>query len=138
MRKLLLAALVLTGCGGSLNPELAGEWTGTMTLSSPGLPAISAGGYLKVTVDGGKATISQICFDGAGEVEAEGDGDTADWSGEYECPPVNFAGCSTMVVKFRSMTVALRDGGRLLAEGGGSMSGCGDSFQITMTFSGEK
>jgi len=111
MHRLLTASVVLLVVGGcdSAPPgsSLAGTWAGN-ALSTFGLPrfAYGEGIFVRVSVDGGTATIEGICGGGgsalgSGSVEATvemiGTGTFASWQDSVTCPARRIQTCDEVV-----------------------------------------
>lgn len=140
-----ILALAASACGGSapapaasLNPALAGTWSGTTRLTL-GSSTFSESSTVTVTVSGQQGTLYPVCFDGTGTITATGSGDTASWSGTMPCPAVALGGCSSVVLTFVSAGanyLSLNDW--LGASASGSATGCGVTQAATLTFLGSR
>jgi hypothetical protein len=142
----LAAVMSFAACGGSgtnastpLNPAMSGTWLGVTTVFIPGYSPISYDSHLAVAAAGGSATISAVCFDGSGALQAVGSGNTASWHGVLACPPAAVSICPSAAVTFASATGTLSaDGAALTAQGSGSMSGCGMDSTVSISFVGTR
>jgi len=125
------------GCSGdSVNPRFAKTWTGTATVTIPGASPLSYPSQLTITVSGDSATATNICPDGSGSVTAHGNGDTINWTGSVDCPPVALS-CGSATLTYKTATLTLsNDGKTLTAQGSGTASVCGVSAPITTSFVG--
>jgi len=140
MRKALtLAFLALCACGGSSNNNLSSAfgktWTGTTTVTIPGHNPSTSSGQLTVTVSGNSATVTNICPDGSGSVNATGSGNSATWSGTVTCTET--ANCGTLALAYNSASFTLSsDNKTLTADGSGTVSGCSQSATFAVHFVG--
>src|SRR5262249_15368486 len=92
------------GCSGdSVNPRFAKTWTGTATVTIPGASPLSYPSQLTITVSGDSATATNICPDGSGSVTAHGNGDTINWTGSVDCPPVALS-CGSATLTYKTAT----------------------------------
>lgn len=154
VRRIATLAVVwaLAGCGSDsdspapappqsaapLDPRFSGTWTGTTTVTSPGLSPVSYASALVVAAAGQTATVSEVCPGGGGSVTAQGSSDTARWSGRLTCAPVAFGGCGAVAVTFTEASLSLTASGTLNASGSGTADGCGISLPVTFSFAGTK
>ncbi len=144
------AALVLSACGSDdggaaapapvtpLNPAFSGTWTGTTTVSFPGVTPFSYSSLVVIAVSGQTATVSAICPDGSGSISAQGSGDSAQWRGSFTCPPLALDTCPAVTLTYQNASMTLNSNGTLTANGSGVATGCGISSPVTLTFNGTK
>jgi hypothetical protein len=131
MRALLVAVLLLVGCGG-LSRDFSGTWKGTGATISKGLRA-SAPMKLHLTASGARLTVSGLCEG----IEALGTGRAVEWKGAVSCrrPAPD---CSTLTLTYRTGSVRLRPDGSLETTWAGDMEGCGTTQRFTSTFQGTR
>jgi hypothetical protein len=143
------AALILAACGDDggaaapapatpLNPAFSGTWTGTTTVSSPGVAPFSYSSSVVIAVSGQTATVSAICPDGSGSISAQGSGDSAAWQGSFTCPPIALDTCPAVTLTYQNASMTLNANGTLTASGSGIASGCAITLPVTLTFNGAK
>lgn len=138
--KLSAALFVLAAaCGGSsaLDPALNGTWTGPTTFTVTGNAPQTGTGSLKVAVSGQNAVLSEICLDGTGSVTMPGSGNSASWTGSFDCPPVQFTNCAAVILTFKSATISLNNA-TLTAQGSGTGAGCGATISFSLALTGTK
>lgn len=148
MRSLVAVAVVgLVGCGGGMDPEFAGTWTGILSFAADGAPTETStdAGSVTVSSDG---RVSGFCLDGSGSVDARMVGPIAlYWVGNYVCPAGPFGGCESAVFTFTEANVGLfgevaPDGSprprSVYANFSGSWEGCGKAGKATWIVLGEK
>lgn len=134
----VLAAL-LFACSPPLDSAFAGHWwdsTGWYTNETGG----NFKGDLSIAVSGNTATITKICLDGTGSVDATGSGDYATWSGSFACPRVVQLGNCAFVITYTSATATLTIGtpDTLYVEAKGSAVGCSKSGPLTAYWNANK
>ena len=135
-------ALTLAACGGSdsptpsLNSAFSGMWTGTTTLTAQGYTPLHYNGYMTVSASGQTATVTRICYDNSGAINASGSGNVAAWTGSLTCPPVSITGlCGSVAFTWTSAAASLSaDGATLTAQASGTGTGCGSTLPPTMSF----
>ena len=100
----VLAALIVSACGGSttppaaLNPAFAKTWSANATIILPAVgntanaPTYPA--QIAVAVTGATATVSGLCGDGTGNITLTGSGSSGTWTGSMSCP-VGMVVCGT-------------------------------------------
>jgi len=146
-RALILSlALVMGACGGSdepaasLNPAFSKTWTGTTTVTIPGVAPITYQGQLVIAVSGGNATVTRVCLDGSGTLTMSGSGNSASWTGTLVCAPLAVdcpAGPGTLNITFYSANGTLSNNSTTLtAQGSGTAIACGSATTITFSFVG--
>jgi hypothetical protein len=137
-------AIVLAACTGyegppELSPAMSGTWSGTTTVTVPGLVPVTYLAQVLVGVSGSRATISGICLDGSGALVASGSGHAAAWDGSLSCAPFSLSGCPAMTPTFSSATGVLSaDGSWLTAQGSGTAAGCAPASTVTFHFVGTR
>lgn len=149
MRALLLGlVVVLSACGPddppviappqpALTPAMGGTWRGTTTYVIAGLPAITANGFVTVSVLGTAADIGRVCPNGDGAFTARGEGTTASWTGALGCSPVNaFSDCASVTPAYSSASVSINGGTQFGITASGTATGCGTTRAFTATFIG--
>lgn len=149
----LTASAFLSACGGGgdgapppaappatdLDTRMAGTWPGTLTITPQGFAATNTLASLDVVVAGRTATISRVCPDGTGTVNATGSDRAASWTGSLACPPVAVGPCPSVVATLTSATGTLSaDGLSLTVDALGSGTGCFTTLGFTMRFTGAK
>lgn len=137
---LLLVCLAgSVGCGPALNAGLGGTWAGPVTASFQGMSPFSYSASMALAVSGGFVTVSGVCpGTGAYSIQAEGTGNSADWAGTLNCPPVQVGSCPSVAVTYTSALVTLNGNNTLSAQGSGTSYGCSTSRAVTFTFTGVK
>jgi len=128
----IVLTATLAACGSSLDTRMNGAWQGNWTQWLDDSAGTSSLRQLTLSVTGETVTVSGICPDGSGSITAEGNGDTASWSGNSSCPPATVESCASGVLSFTLASVGLsvddmNDGDldRLGFDAFGSYSGCG-------------
>ena len=149
-RKLIVViAPLLFACGNSSSPPLDlalnKTWIGTSNYTISGASAGSFNGGLVIAVNGDSALVSNVCIGGSGSLTVTGSGDTASFSGTFNCPAYPLFGCSPQVViSYTSATLTLTTG-MLPAEVSfvatgttpASTLGCNSAAPFVLTFRGD-
>jgi hypothetical protein len=141
-RTLLLPAmggcLFLFACGGALDPNFSGTWTGEETLSLENVGSYKPDEVQFVVTVNGNTAMVQSC--GGATETFTGSGDSISWSGSVACPPVSFSGtfnCPSVVMTYRNARGNLTNN-TLTSLTTGNAAGCGASHGFTLVFSGTK
>lgn len=142
----LVAALTMTGCGGTdpapavpLDAGFAKIWNGVPTVACTGFATVTyPPASVEITVSGNSLTSRLLCNVGSGiGVTASGSGSTATWAGSASCPSDVQAGCpSGLVFTHTSRTYTLNANGTLTVTGTGTLACSGATTDCTTGFSG--
>jgi len=143
----LVAALTMTGCGGTdpppppppLDAGFAKIWNGVPTVACIGFATVTYPATpVEITVSGNSLTARLLCAVGSGiSVTATGSGSTATWAGSLSCPLDVQAGCpSGLVFTHTSRTYTLNANGTLTVSGTATMSCSGATTDCTTSFPG--
>ncbi len=142
----LVAALTMTGCGGTdptpavpLDTGFAKTWNGVPTVACTGFATVTyPPTAVEITVSGNSLTSRLLCSVGSGiGVTATGSGSTATWAGGSSCPSDVQAGCpSGLVFTHTSRTYTLNANGTLTVTGTGTLACSGATTDCTTAFSG--
>lgn len=137
--KRLLPILLLTGCGGSFNLSLAGDWVGPANLAIQGGQIFAYQGSLHLNIPTNDIlAVQKFCLDGNGEVDIHGEGNTATWKGEAICSPAQ-AGtfCGAMIEVFQTASLSLHDN-TLMVEATGTTFGCEKDGPFILLFTAQQ
>lgn len=97
------AGLALCACGGSggggngsgLDQALAGDWSGTRTVTLAGLVPRVDSVTVTIQVSGSTANITPVCPQGSGSLTFQGSGSSARWTGPTQCSLARYPGCTS-------------------------------------------
>src|SRR6185295_2523382 len=137
---LLVAGLAACG-GGADGPDYAsafvGTWTGTASATSGGTTNSANNVALHITTSGTNALqIADICEDLSGPA-ATATSATSFTIGSRTCAPAPVTGCSSVTLAVASGTGTI-SGNTLTVAMSANLSGCSQSFPVTLGFTGTK
>jgi hypothetical protein len=138
MRTPLVLLLVAAGCGGPLDPKIAGSWVGTGTALFSGLSPITYDAQMVIAVSGNSATVAGVCPFGGPGITATGSGDEAEWSGNISCSPMYVLECQNVLLTLKTASARLNADESLVGSVTGTSTGCGSTRATTLSFSGRK
>lgn len=136
-------ALLLVGCGPSVDNRFAGSWTGSYvftvrsTNTQPNVTSRPDGRVELRFAEGGLLSVNLCGNLGDGWVKLEGGGGHAEWDGIQSCP-VAMTNCATASLVIRHASYELEAGPHLNSVMSGDALSCGFSGTFTGEFSGTK
>ncbi len=140
MSRLLWLCVVLLGCGGPLDSNFTGIFTGTgvVTMHEVGGAPMSTATTFKATiaVQGNKGTYAGLCRDSTALV-FEGSGSEVKWPAAFFCPtPID--GCDTAGGTYRNTTLRMDGRDRLIASFDLEVYLCTTTYLGNFVFDGRK
>jgi hypothetical protein len=140
LRLVLLAGLAACG-GGADGPDYAsafvGAWTGTASATSAGNTNTADNVVLHISTNGTNSLqVADICEDGSGPA-ATATSATGFSIGSRTCAPAAVPGCSSVILAVASGTGNI-SGTTLTVAMNANLSGCSQSFPVTLGFAGTK
>jgi hypothetical protein len=139
----VVTLLAAVACGGSDEANsfdtsgMTGTWTGVSTITANGQAAGTNNLRLTVSANGNDVTINNICGGGVG-IPATVTSPTQFTIKAKACPPVSSTtGCSSVTLALANGT-GTAENNTLTIGASGSLSGCGNSFPLTLSFNGTR
>lgn len=123
----------------AVSSDFNGRWYGDAVVCAPGQGCVTNPNVALVfSVTGQTLTASGFCPDGSGTMTATGQqGRSVSWTGSVVCSYSSPA-CATTRNEYVNATMALDSGNVLSLVAYANLSGCGNSFATTTTFTGRK
>lgn len=128
---ILLSMLVLAACGGGVDNDFAGTWSGIATFTSAGVPAQSTTATFSFRVEDGVLLVPGC----NGPLHVPGDGRRASWTGQEVCQSPTPSCPSTTITTLEYEAVLVSDD-RIQTRGVNRADGCGLSSIIIGSFEG--
>ena len=146
----LVVSLTLAACSGGggsdgssggttdYSGNFVGRWDGSSTLTLDGQSTPSPGTYTRITrVGDNSVNVADICGDETGP-NAQVTSATAFRMSGKTCPPAAVSGCSSVSFVLDAGGTGDLMNGQLAMSITGSVTGCGLSFPLSMTFIGSR
>lgn len=143
----LIASLVLVACGGDDSGDtpdatdhsanFVGRWDGTSTMTLGGLTSSDPVFVPISRVGTNTINLGGFCGDGSGPNAVVTSSSSFNVNG-LTCPPMVIGTCSAVTFAVKSGGTGSLANGTLAFGFTGSMTGCGQSFPLTATYSGTR
>ena len=137
-RTIAAFALLVVACGssGGINPAFGKRWKGPAMITGVGMLPLTYDAALTVDVLGETANVFEVCPDDSGQITVTGTGNTVQWTGKYQCAPIDMGGCVVRITYTSAKATITDDGQSITVGANGDLSGCGIATGIRTSFSG--